>query len=87
MHDAAWVGELLRTVAAVARREGATRVLGVTVRLGPWSALSADHLREHFAEAARGTIAEGARLVVNAAGDGVGPIERGEVLESIDIET
>ena len=87
MHETSWVADLIHTVASVARREGAKRVVGVTVRLGPWSTVSADHVRERFAEAARGTIAEGAWLAVSTAGDEVGPIERGEVLESIEIET
>jgi hydrogenase nickel incorporation protein HypA/HybF len=87
MHETAWVNNLIQNVASVARREGAKRVVGVTVRLGPWSALSADHVRERFIDAARGTIAEGAWLAVSTAGEEAGPIERGEVLESIEIET
>jgi hydrogenase nickel incorporation protein HypA/HybF len=87
MHETAWVGDLIRAVASVARRDGAKRVLGVTIRLGPWSPLSAEYVRERFIDAARGTIAEGAWLAVNTAGEAVGPIERGEVLESIEIET
>jgi hydrogenase nickel incorporation protein HypA/HybF len=87
MHETAWVDNLIQNVASVARRERAKRVVGVTVRLGPWSALSAEHVRERFVEAARGTIAEGAWIAVSTAGDDVGPIERGEVLESIEIET
>jgi hydrogenase nickel incorporation protein HypA/HybF len=87
MHETAWVDDLIRTVASAARVEGAKRVVGVTVRLGPWSALSAEHVRERFVDAARGTIAEGAWIAVSTAGDDIGPIERGDVLESIEIET
>ncbi|MFZ5875626.1 MAG: hydrogenase/urease maturation nickel metallochaperone HypA [Nitrospirota bacterium] len=87
MHERAWVDALIRRVSATARGEGATRVVGVTVRVGPWSTVSADRVREHFAAAARGTIAEGARLTVNAIGDEAGAIDGTEVLESIEIET
>jgi hydrogenase nickel incorporation protein HypA/HybF len=87
MHERGWVDALIRRVAAMARGEGATRVVGVTVRVGPWSALSADHVREHFEAAARGTVAEGARLTVNAIGDEAGAIDGPEGLESIEIET
>jgi hydrogenase nickel incorporation protein HypA/HybF len=87
MHETAWLSDLVRTVASVARRDGAKRVVGVTVRLGPSSVLSVEHLREGFADAARGTIAEGARLVVTRVGEEAGPIDRGEVLDSIEIET
>jgi hydrogenase nickel incorporation protein HypA/HybF len=87
MHERTWVDALMRHVAAAARREGAKRVVGVTVRVGPWSTLSADHVRERFTEAARGTIAEGALLTVNAIGEGTGPIQGADGLESIEIET
>ena len=87
MHETAWLHELVQAVAAVARRDGATRVVGVTVRLGLSSVLSIEHIREGFADAARGTIAEGARLVITQVGEEAGPIGRGEVLDSIEIET
>lgn len=87
MHETTWLNELVRTVASVARRDGAKRVVGVTVRLGPSSVLSIEHIREGFAAAARGTIAEGARLVITRVGEEAGPIDRGEVLDSIEIET
>ncbi|MEW6681388.1 MAG: hydrogenase maturation nickel metallochaperone HypA [Nitrospirota bacterium] len=87
MHETAWLTALVRTVASVARRDGAKRVVGVTVRLGPASALSIEHIREGFADAARGTIAEGARLVITQVGVEAGPIDRNEGLDSIEIET
>jgi hydrogenase nickel incorporation protein HypA/HybF len=87
MHEIAWLDELVQTVASVARRQNAKRVVGVTVRLGPWSVLSPENLSELFADAVRGTIAEGARLTVTTVGEEVGPIERGEVLDSVEIET
>lgn len=87
MHERAWLAALIRRVASVARRQGAKRVVAVAVRVGPWSGLSPERVREGFADAARGTIAEGARLTVTTVGDDDGPIERGEVLDSIEIET
>ena len=53
----------------------------VRVRVGPLSHFSPEHFREHFADAARGTIAEGASVVVasDAAGADV-------VLESLELE-
>jgi hydrogenase nickel incorporation protein HypA/HybF len=87
MHERGWVDALIRHVTAMARGEGATRVVGVTVRVGPWSGLSADHVRAQFESAARGTLAEGARLTVNAIGENAGPTDGTEGLESIEIET
>jgi Zn finger protein HypA/HybF involved in hydrogenase expression len=87
MHERAWVDGLIRRVSAIARGEGATRVVGVTVRVGPGSALSEQLVREQFESAARGTIVEGARLTVNATGERAAPTDGAEVLESIEIET
>jgi hydrogenase nickel incorporation protein HypA/HybF len=62
VHELSVVRNVVRKAEAIAREQGADRVVEVTLRQGPLSGLSADILRSHFAEAARGTVAEGARL-------------------------
>lgn len=81
MHERALMRDLLGRVDEAARAEGATRVTSVRVRVGPLSHFTPEHFREHFADAARGTIAEGASVVVasDAAGADV-------VLESLELE-
>jgi hydrogenase nickel incorporation protein HypA/HybF len=81
VHERALMRDLLARVDEAARAEGATRVTGVRVLVGPLSHLTPEHFREHFADAARGTIAEGARVAVasDAAGADV-------VLESLEVE-
>jgi Zn finger protein HypA/HybF involved in hydrogenase expression len=52
----------------------------VRLKLGPLAHIEPDHLREHFTEAARGTVAEAARLEIETTE------ELHELtLESIDI--
>jgi hydrogenase nickel incorporation protein HypA/HybF len=86
MHEASLTGNLLRQVLAQARNAGAVRVVGLTVRLGALAHLSPEHFREHFREAARGTLAEGATLdaIVDTdlGADGATDIR----LEAIEIE-
>jgi hydrogenase nickel incorporation protein HypA/HybF len=41
----------------------------VTLRLGILAHVSADHLREHFLRASRGTAVEGARLAIEVVTD------------------
>jgi len=81
VHERALMRDLLARMDEAARAEGAARVTSVRVRVGPLSHFSPEHFREHFADAARGTIAEGASVIVasDAAGADV-------VLESLELE-
>jgi hydrogenase nickel incorporation protein HypA/HybF len=62
MHEMSLLRGLLARVEEEARRHGAWRVRAVRLKLGPLAHVEPDHLREHFAQAARSTLAEGARL-------------------------
>jgi hydrogenase nickel incorporation protein HypA/HybF len=56
-------------------------VTRVVVRVGPLSHFTPAHFREHFADAARGTVADGAEVDVSIDADG------GDVLlESLELE-
>ena len=62
MHERALMDDLVRKIEAVARENGAVRVTRVTVRLGALSHFTPEHFREHFDDASRGTLAEGAEV-------------------------
>jgi len=62
MHEMSLLRGLLHQIEGLARRNAADRVAVVRLKLGPLAYIEPDHLREHFTEAARGTVAEGARL-------------------------
>jgi len=81
VHERALMRDVLARVEDAARSEGATRVTRVAVRVGTLSHLTPEHFREHFADAARGTVADGA--VVDVAIDGRGA---DVLLESVDVE-
>ena len=70
----------------VARAEGATRVTGIRVRLGVLSHLTPAHFREHFEDAASGTLAEGATVDARVVGDARSARARDVVLESVELE-
>ncbi len=86
MHEFSLMNSLMNQIHAVAEREGAKRVSGVTVKLGAFSHISADHFREHFEEAARGTISEGAQLSVIECKDEKAAHAQSITLENIQIE-
>jgi len=70
---------------AVARAEGAGRVVAVAVWLGALSHLSKAHFAEHFEEATRGTVAEGARLDVTLSEDLDHPDAQHVRLEGVEV--
>lgn len=69
MHETGIVRDLVRRLEGLARKENATAVSGVQIRLGSLSQFSAEHFREHFEEEARGTLAAGAALDILTSDD------------------
>lgn len=86
MHERALMTDLMREIDAVARADGATRVTRVSVRLGALSHFTEEHFREHFVDASRGTVAEGATVDARLADDLRDPRAAGVVLESVELE-
>ena len=86
MHERALMRDVMREIDEVGRAGNATRVTRVVVRLGALSHFTPEHFREHFADAAHGTLAEGA-TVEATVDDDVGSAGAQDVLiESIEIE-
>lgn len=86
MHEKAVMDDLVREIVSVARAEGAHRVTRVRVRLGVLSHFTPERFREHFEDATRGTLAEGATVEAEVAAD---PTEGGAqavLLESLDLD-
>jgi hydrogenase nickel incorporation protein HypA/HybF len=85
MHELSLLADLLRKIESVARREQANAVTRVTVRVGALCHLSPSHLREHFARAAQGTVAEGARLNLEVLTNVTDPHAQEILLESVEV--
>jgi hydrogenase nickel incorporation protein HypA/HybF len=82
MHERSLLVGLMRQIDQVARQNRARRVTVVRLKLGPLAHIEPEHLREHFREAAQGTLAEAARLEIETTE------ELHELtLESIDVDT
>ena len=86
MHEASLASDLVRQVQNAAQAEGVVKVLAVRLKTGRLSHISEEHLREHFAQAARGTVAQGARLVMVPMNEGIGPEAQSLVLDSLEVE-
>lgn len=79
--------DLMQKIAALARCEGAERVVRVAVSLGALSHMSPEHFREHFEHAAAGTPAEGATVDVLLSTDLDDDHANSILLRSIDVES
>ena len=87
MHERALMDDVMRKVDAVAHENGAIRVTRIGVRLGALSHFTPEHFREHFADASRGTLAEGAAVDAVVETDLSDPDAAGVVLESVEVES
>jgi hydrogenase nickel incorporation protein HypA/HybF len=81
MHEMSLLRGLIRQIETIAGSHGSRRVRVVRLKLGPLAHIEPDHLREHFLAAARGTVAEAARLDIETTEE-----LHDLSLESIDIE-
>jgi hydrogenase nickel incorporation protein HypA/HybF len=79
------MADLLRKVESVAAREGAASVTGISVRLGALSHMSPAHFREHWQQAARGTVAEGAEIAIESSPDTTDPHAEEILLRSVTV--
>jgi len=86
VHEKAVMDRLMRAVEESARVEGAERVTRIRVRLGALSHFTPAHFREHFADASRGTMADGADVEAELSEDPTEPDAQGVRLLSIDVE-
>lgn len=78
---------LMRKIDSLAETEGASKVTAVRIWLGALSHMSPDHFREHFEQASKATIADGASLEIEASTDIADPNAQELLLRSIEVET
>jgi hydrogenase nickel incorporation protein HypA/HybF len=64
MHELSLAMALVEQAAAVLDREGASRAVSLTVRIGAWSGVDAEAFAFAFPAAAEGTPLAGARLLI-----------------------
>jgi len=86
MHEASLMATIMRRLNEIADAEEAKHIVGVAVWLGALSHMSAAHFKEHFAQAAAGTLAEGARLTLTVSSDINDPRAQEILLSSVEVD-
>lgn len=85
MHESSLIKDLIRKISSIALEQHASKVIGVTIKLGVLSHISPEHFREHFVHTTRGTIAEGAQLNIKVIKNVNDPLSQEVHLESIEV--
>lgn len=85
MHEMHLINDLMKKITNIAKENNAKGISRVTVQLGALSHISGDHFREHFQEAAVGTIAEKATLDIIDEKDIHAPDAQDILLKDIEI--
>ena len=85
MHEFSLLKDLLNKVKTIAKDNNSDKVIGVKVKLGALAHISPSHFREHFEQAVKGTIAEGAKLEVEALSDMSDPHAQEIILDSVEV--
>ena len=85
MHEFGLMRDVVRIVEEKGREAGAERVVSITLRVGALAAADPEHLRAHFVEAARGTLAEGAELRFRQTSDLSDPDAQGIMLQALEV--
>jgi hydrogenase nickel incorporation protein HypA/HybF len=86
MHERALLDDVMRKLTDVAAASSASRITRVSVRFGPLSHFTPEHFREHFVDAARGTLAEGADVDAELDPGLTGERAAGVVLADVEVE-
>ena len=86
MHERKVMEDLVREIELRTAAVGGDRVTRVRVRLGALSHFTREHFREHFDDASRGTLAEGAHVESQMGTDPTEPAAQGVLLEEIEVE-
>jgi hydrogenase nickel incorporation protein HypA/HybF len=79
------IQSLMRQLQNLAQIHGAERITAVKVKVGALTHCSREHFLEHFAQAAQGTSAEGARVEVEMSTDEWDPHAQNIVLDEFEI--
>ncbi len=85
MHELSLLNNLMLKIEALAREHGCSEISEVKVWIGALAHISAEHFREHFEQAAKGSVAESARLCVEVSDDQQNEHAADILLLSVDI--
>jgi len=86
MHEQSLMADLMRKILSVSLANGGCKVAGLKVKLGALAHISPEHFMKHFVEAAKDTVAEGARVDIEVETDTTDPRAQDIWVDSVELE-
>lgn len=86
MHEQSLMADLMRKILSVSLMNGGSKVAGLNVKLGALAHISPKHFMEHFVEAAKGTVAEGAHVDIEVETDTADSRAQDIWIDSVELE-
>jgi hydrogenase nickel incorporation protein HypA/HybF len=86
MHEQSLMADMMRKILSVSLTHGGCKVAGIKVKLGALAHISPEHFMEHFVEAAKNTVAEGANVDIEVKTDTADPRAQDIWIDSVELE-
>ena len=86
MHEQFLMADLVRKIDSISQAQHPKNIVRVKIKLGALSHISADHFKEHFVQAAKGSRVENTQLDVEVLTDLNDPHAQEILLDSVDVE-
>ena len=86
MHEQSLMADLMSKINTISQQQHPKNIIRVNVKLGALAHISADHFKEHFIQAAKGTSVENTELDVEVLTDINDPQAQEILLDSVDVE-
>jgi len=80
------MADLMRKITGVSRDNNGSKVVGIQIKLGALAHISPEHFMEHFKDAAKGTVAEDARVDIEVGTETTDPHAQDIRLQSLELE-
>lgn len=85
MHETGLLKGMLQQISTLAEKENVEKIACITVQLGALTQISPEHFREHFDIESKGTVAEGADLIIKVNDNVQDPHAQDILLKDIEI--
>ncbi|MGV7221963.1 MAG: hydrogenase/urease maturation nickel metallochaperone HypA [Nitrospinales bacterium] len=86
MHEQSLMADLMRKIEAICKEQGSKNVIGIKVKIGALAHISADHFKEHFVQASKGSGVENVKLHIEELKNINDPHAQEIILDSIEVE-
>ena len=86
MHEQSLMADLMSKIQSISKQQHPKNIVRIKVKLGALAHISADHFKEHFIHAAKGSRVENVQLDIEVLTDVNDKHAQEILLDSVDVE-